>query len=493
MKKIAAKIKRGTKGFALVSILTFGAVSLAVLFAFFPQIISSLRSENGHRALGELRTAASTGVDYAIQQLNDNAENNPGSVSPIDLVTSTVPAKYLPNFSAGTVKIRIKQIGAGDFANYSTIYSPTLDASPLIKTNNWRVVESTATRGGISRSIRVFLEPRYDKPSSETSTPPAGTSSYFKSAFLANSDLDFSPTVAPLSVGSPYSTSSNPAYQLTLQGNVTANLGTSLTLDGNFQIPAGSQPAIGSPSRINGQVNSDQSFDLAQLDLKGFTTAGALATVIGNSMTPPGQQIVNNSVVQPLVPAPAPSSGTTAPLPTVTSMNTLESGSYTTTSADFSATGNSAKIDSPVKIYVQDGVSGVNAATLNASSISNISTEASNGTGAAQNFQIWYSGNRPISINLGEGGTFKGLIYAPNAPITIQGHGTFKGALVGFNVKMNTDGNTSILIDTSLQDSSNSQTKSAGLTYAMNTGGTELQDHGYKAVTWQEIKGALVP
>ncbi len=490
MKNRLAKRNRRSKGFALVAILTFGAVSLAILFALFPQIINSLRSESGHRALGELRTAASTGVEYAIQQLNDTAEYTPGSVSPIDLITSTVPAKYLPNFSPGTVKIRIKQIGAADFGDFSTIYSPTLDTSPLISTNNWRVVESTATRGGISRTIRVFLEPRYDKPSSEK-TPGAGTSSYFKSAFLANSSLDFSAVTNPLNISSPFNSSSNPAYQLTLQGNVSANLGNALTLDGNVSVAEGSSPSIQWPSQIKGQVSADNSFDLTELaNINGFIKTGTRPTVIGTSTTPAD---ITNSAVKPIVPAPAPSSGTTTPLPTVTDMGTIESGSYTTTSANFSTTGNSATIDSSVKIYVQDGVSGVNAATLNASSISNVSAEASNGTGAAQNFQIWYSGNRPISINLGEGGTFKGLIYAPNAPITVQGHGTFKGALVGSTLKMNTDGLTNLLIDTSLQDSSNTQAKSSGLTYATNSSGTELQAHGYKAITWQELKGAVVP
>jgi hypothetical protein len=487
MNRKNTRYNRQPSGFALIAIIGFGAISLAVLFALFPQIINAMRSEGGTRAMSELRTAASTGIDYAIQQLNDNANTNPGSVSPIDQTITAVPSKYLPNFSDGNVNIRIRQISAFDFGNYSSIYSQNLDSNPAA--NNWRVVESIATRGGISRSIRVFLEPRYDDPTSETEE--TGSSSYFKSSFLANSSMKFTPSAGSVTISSPYSASPNPAYKFALQSNGIANFGSALQLAGNVQLPRYSQPSILAGSKIDGQVITDATLEptLGELGFKVGTTAQD-TVVLGANTPPEGAIFAPPGGVTASLPAPAPSSGTTTPLPAVTNSNVLETGSYTTTSANFSSTGNSAKIDSPVKIYIQDGVSG-NAATIEASSLINVSTEAANETGAAQNFQIWYNGYRDISIDLGENGTFKGLIYAPNAVVKLKGHGTFKGALVGSDVQVNTNGNTSMFIDTSLQDSANSQAKSAGLNYAKSTSSKTLQLHGYKAVTWQEIRGAI--
>lgn len=487
MNKKSTRYCRRQNGFALIAIIGFGAIALAVLFAMFPQIINAMRSEGGARSMSELRTAASTGIDYAIQQLNDNAMLPAGSISPIDLTLSTVPSKYLPNFSDGQVKVRIKQIDSSNFGDYSSIFSPRLDTNNYTATNNWRVVESTATRGGISRSIRVFLEPRYERPGDEHDQPD-GTS-FFKSALAANSKFNFDSTQGgTLEIGSPSTSTTKPI----LQSNGDSVLGSSLTLLGGLKITSETSPTISIGSHINGQVVADSNTDLNSL---GFKANGvATDTVVPPGGTPPFDQ--SATTIDAVTSAPTPSSGTTSPLPKPSDFASIESGSYTSTSVDFASPGNTATIGGPVKIYIQDGSTAqvTNpeiAASIKASALVNNPTEGLDGTAAAQNFQIWYSGSRPINIDLGENGTFKGLIYAPNAPITVTGRGILKGALVGNDVTVTPSGATKFVIDTNLQDANNSQTKASGLTYLTSASTNQILIHGYKAVTWQEIRGDL--
>jgi hypothetical protein len=240
------------------------------------------------------------------------------------------------------------------------------------------------------------------------------------------------------------------------------------------------------------RVIADSSTDLNSL---GFKANGvATDTVVPPGGTNPFDQ--SATTIDAVTSAPTPSSGTTSPLPKPSDFASIESGSYTSTSVDFASPGNTATIGGPVKIYIQDGSTAqvTNpeiAASIKASALVNNPTEGLDGTAAAQNFQIWYSGSRPINIDLGENGTFKGLIYAPNAPITVTGRGILKGALVGNDVTVTPSGATKFVIDTNLQDANNSQTKASGLTYLTSASTNQILIHGYKAVTWQEIRGDL--
>lgn len=539
-KKISRK-PRDSKGFALVAILTFGLIAMAMGVAIFPMVLSATRNESAGRQGAELLAAAEIGIDYAIKRLNDDAVNTPGLPSPIDLIASLdVPSDYLNGFQNGTVKIRIKQLNQADWnavGIYSTIYSTNLDpqytpASPLTMTNvayqnqynsrvqkdYWRVIESTAKRGLLSRSVRVFVEPRFDVHASEGNTPGSSSTSYFKNALFAKSKLTLSPISGPLNVTS-LTGPSNGSYPLTLSSNKLIELAGNtnhITVKGNVAVtngaksdtspPLPAEVATGSGFTIEGQLTSNSPVSpnytahpgdrpnllasppdniWANADIVNTNDVSAVRidhpTASNNSQ--PANYAANGEYY---IPAPTPTGTNTSVVPNTMNSTTLANGAYTTSSLNFNSSGNSATIEAnaPVQFYIQDKGSSSSTAAVN------INASALTNKGSSQNMQIWYNGTRPISINLDA--NFTGSIYAPNAPITITGTNNFTGALVGDQIAMNNSG--TVYIDTSLQNLNASSNSTGGLTYATaSPTSLETIPHGYKAVSWQEVPGTLVP
>lgn len=526
-------IHRNANGFALVAILTFGLIAVAMGVAIFPMVLVATQNESAGRQGTELLTAAEIGIDYAIKKLNDDAVATPGQPSSIDLTPSfDVPSNYLGGFPNGTVKIKIKQLNQTDWnavGIYSTLYSTALDpqyapSGALVIANEkynytyktrvqkdyWRVLESTAKRGLLSRSVRVFLEPRFDVHPNEGGDGGTSTS-YFKNAFFAKSKLTLAPTNGPLTISS-LDGPTNGAYPLTLASNQLVELAGSPTnrivVNGNVSVNNGAKVgtvippngvATGSDFTVAGQLstNSDPSSnykatpgDLPNLAGSAPDTVlanadlGSSPTRLGTNNTAPMNTSATNEFI---IPAPTPTGTNTSVLPTTLNSTTLTNGSYSTNSLIFGNGSNSAIIEanSPVQFYIQDGGSSVasEAVSINASALTN--------KGSAQNLQIWYNGTRPISIKLDA--NFTGAIYAPNAPITMTGNKNFTGALVGDQVTMNNNGN--VFIDTSLQNLNGNSNSTGGLTYTSGGATDPLEPllHGYKAVSWQELPGSLVP
>ncbi len=453
-------------GFVLVAIILFGFFAVSMIAALFPLIDNIMRSESTGRNMNELRAAAEIGVDYGIQQLNEYAVSDPGQISPlVDAASIPVPARYLTGFKDGTVFIRIKSISKTDWqsiAYESSIYSPSLDtANPIsmptpVQGDYWRVIESTAKRGMWTKSVRVFLEPMFNLSASEIATNggTGNTTSYFNNPIFSRSRIDLSQISGPLTISSSQDTGT--PYGLTVATNGTIDLSN-----------AGSV--------IEGNT-------IANL----VTTVGPItAQVLGQA----------NPQTSTLKPAPVPEAGPASPLSNDSIGTILQPGSYQTPGVVYDGVTNSATVNTtaPVKIFIQDGITDSTgmlpsyAANITASALNNTSIEQLDGSGGARNLQIWYAGQRPISLNLDT--DFNGLIYAPNSTITLTGSGTFKGGLVGDTVKMKNSG--TVDIDTRLNDAAEKAVSGSGLTYATNSSGAVF--HGYKAVTWQEVQGQLVP
>ncbi len=540
MYKKKTVIHRNAKGFALVAILTFGLIAVAMGVAIFPMVLSATRNESAGRQGTELLTAAEIGIDYAIKKLNDDAVATPGQPSSIDVASSLdVPSSYLGGFPNGTVKIRIKQLNQTDWnavGIYSTLYSPALDpqyapSGGLVMANEkynytyktrvqkdyWRVLESTAKRGLLSRSVRVFLEPRFDVHANEGGGGGTGSSStsYFKNAFFAKSKLTLAPQYGPLTISS-LDGPTNGAYPLTLASNqlveLTGSSPNRIVVNGNVSVNNGAKVGTGIPSSgvatgsdftVAGQLStnsaSSSSYTATPGDLPNLAgsppdTVLANADLVGSPVSSPKRLGSNNTAPantsaanEFIIPAPTPTGTNTSVLPTTLNSTTLTNGSYSTNSLSFGDGGNSAIIEanSPVQFYIQDRGSSVTseAVSINASALTN--------KGSPQNLQIWYNGTRPVSIKLDA--NFTGAIYAPNAPITMTGNKNFTGALVGDQVTMNNNGN--VFIDTSLQNLNGNSNSNGGLTYTSGGATDPLEPilHGYKAVSWQELPGSLVP
>lgn len=439
-----------------MAILTFSVFAIAMIFALMPLVLSQVRSESTNRSMNELRVAAEIGIDYGIQQLNDFAANNTTAANPFDLNTTTVPAPYLSGITTNSVKVRVSAISPNDWKKFGAIYSDHLDGTSVLNPNplldpskdTWRVLDSTATNGFLSKSIRVFLEPRYDIPAGILN-PGGGTTplqSYFNNSMLSAGALNLTPGSGALSIstyspGGPAATDANPQGKtVSIGGGDTVNVTATLTTSESTLVPP--------PS----------------------ATISTIKTSIA---------------VDPL--PPAPEAGTAVPLPLTSSNSSLDQGSYTT--ASLTDTTTSATINSPVKIFIQDSSGATSAVNISSSNVKNISAESA---GGPRNLQIWYDGTRPIQITMVDGSPFKGLVYAPNSTISLFGQGEFIGALVGKNINMQNSGDLSVQIDTSVQTPSSLGPSGKGLAYTLDTNGY-MYLQGYKAVAWKEFSGTLVP
>ena len=135
----------------------------------------------------------------------------------------------------------------------------------------------------------------------------------------------------------------------------------------------------------------------------------------------------------------------------------------------------------PVQIFVNQGGTTDSAVNIDTSSIKLQDANQSGGK-----FQIWYEGNKPVTINMTNNG-FNATIYAPNANIAFIGPGSFRGAVVGKSISMSSG---KVTIETDLgKDSPKGSGTGPGaldsLSYRYRAGlGTVIQ--GWQPITWQE-------
>lgn len=437
---------RSGKGFTLISIMAVGFFAIAMMMSLFPLILQSSNSETSIRNSTELRNAAEVAIDYGIVLLNQGIANN--QVTPLDLALNEYVKDYKPidplfaDYPGISVTLRIKKLLSAewtDVRNFSSVYSPLLnkdEPNSLIDQDRWRVLEATATKGNLTRSIRVILEPRYDVPPSQTPPPPSNPVSYFTDSFLASSKIT---RATPNDV--------NPLKIQAADNTSQVHLITSLTGDDN--------------------------------------------------QSPPGQTQLINTTLMPTDPiniAPVPTDLTASTLSLTdlaSNAQNLVSGSYKTTNFDTAALTQPLTVDAtttgePIKIYIQDG-------NLPGSSI-NISTSMlPQSSSNAGDFQLFYEGTRTINIDLSSP-SFYAAIYAPNAQINLTGEGTMQGALVGSVIQLSSSGFLKVDTDLSKTDASSpGSATNYGLTY--NTTGASGQPvlQGYRTVSWKETTKRLAP
>ncbi|MFA7335720.1 MAG: hypothetical protein WC028_02960 [Candidatus Obscuribacterales bacterium] len=432
--------RRSRNGFTLVSIMAVGFFAIAMMMSLFPLILQSSNSETGLRNATELRNVAEIAIDYGVVLLNQGIANN--QVTPLDLAVNEYQKDYKPldplfdDYPGTSVSLRIKKLQPGDWTevrNFSSVYSPLLNPSEtgnLVSKDNWRVLEATATRGSLTRSIRVILEPRYDVPPSKPNPPPSNPGAYFADSFLASTKLT---RATPDDVA-----------QLKIQaadGTSQAELKTSLTGDDNQST---------NTQLVNTVVTTSSSIKIAPV---------------------PADLTASNLSLSELA----------------TTGQNLTGGSYKTANLSTSTISQPVQVDtsaSPVKIYVQDGNLPGNSIEVSTGMLPQSSTNAGD-------FQLFYEGTRALNIDL-TSPSFYATIYAPNAQINLTGEGTMQGALVGSVITLSNSG--TLKIDTDLSNpSAGGSAQQYGLTYNRLTGSTEPALQGYRTVSWKETTKRLAP
>lgn len=538
---------RKDEGAALLSVLLIGASSVIFLLGLASIVTNAVKVSAGNKWIEGLRNAAEIGVEYTVDKFNSISPCPLDPQAPGSLITTLSPTELqtfptngvTPNPGVPNVKVTIKvtRLSSADFsrlAAFSSVYSHQLDptnsqsqgwarpASTNITASTgggYRIVESTATNGILSRTIRVVLKARFDAPPEPNGNHPLegfGTTpisqSYFKQPIFGNSGITVSGAqVGPDSEGaSTYEVlASDPSntygqtysnYLLTLATNQLAQLSNGAKVTGDVTVTS-SQSGTNSVVRstadatVEGRVLSNGNSE----GIAGYTDSGPV-NVLSRADTPtttptptsrlgantdPVAAPANTSQYQ-LSPVSTPSTATNlAPLNTISTSPTAEGKTvFQTASLSTDGVPVSKPIDfsssQPVQIYVSEG-SDATAVNIDGSRI--VAPTASG------KFQIWYEGNKDVNINLNEASTsLSATIYAPNARVKISGPGTFKGALVGKYVELNS---SNVLIDTSLgKDNPSGQGSPAGsldsLTYKYRPGqGTVMQ--GWQPITWQEF------
>jgi len=532
---------RQEKASSLVSVIVIGVLSIVFLLVLSSMLLDAARAIASSQWTDALRNASEIGIDYAVDKFNSTY---PCSLDPASgSMTSILPSTELESAAAGgaaptpgipniTVTITVKRLDASDWAflkTNSSIYSAQLDptgsTSSIVNgiavptsTNmtatsggGFRVVESKASNGLFSKTIRVILKSRFDDPPDGQFPLQGGgaspsTKNYFQQPIFGNTSVSFfngSQVGNPLSPGTHLSSDGTyNIYDSNVSTNGKATIGHGSVISGDVVVngadPNGlpvvvSDSGSGGDGLIQGRLVTNGTVDAVAFDA---SAANANANIQARADQPtgsynPGARAGENSS-NPLVEAAGQSQYQLAPAPESSSvflMSDLSSyasagttpTSITTsdTSIDLHTSSLSTKtaVDNfpanktvtlengskPVRIFVDQGSNSDSAVNLDASRLLTTSNDPSN-------LQIWYEGNRPVKLNLDA--NFNGLIYAPNAPITLSGTGTLTGALVGNKIDMQSG---------TLMPAAN-----LSQTYKFRPGqGSLIQ--GWQPITWQEI------
>ncbi len=431
----------------------------------------------------------------------------------------------------------------------SLFLSPTSTSLMSSPGGGYRVITSTASNGISSKSIRVVLRARFDPPPDLNNQLGGATPSYqsiFPSTPLfSNGSLQLnssnltiqgfnSQTGQSNTAHSAVDSQNNPyaAYDLNVMTNTFAQLGPNNTIIGDLSVlsnSSGNAPIVQIPGLTNGGTIEGRligngtipttgsnavviapSGPSGTVPAPGVGSANVLADADGGPNSTSTRQGLNAS--QPsnspagfsqtlLAPTPVSSGTSLAPLAFMASNNESINGANSSNgiTGNYSSMGlttdgmsagshvSIANSSGPVTIFVQD--SGTNTAI-------NLDTQFINAanagqTSSARNLQIYYQGTDAVNLKI-NGNTFTGIIYAPNAPVTISGTGTFNGGIVGGNVSVTLNGSMNLYTDLSTAPASSksgqqaAQAPGGSLYYQSGANGPVIQ--GWQPVTWQELK-----
>lgn len=574
------KSKFRRSGYALVSIISIGAASLLLLMALAFIVTNSTRAVSRNKYTESLRNAAEIGIDYAVSKYNSEfpCSLDPGtqdSSGNLASLQTPLPSTYLqvagPNGGVDsgapniTVTITVTELTSSNdwltLKQMSSAYSAQLDpnntvaagwgspasATPLnVPDGGFRIVESTASNGIFSRTIRVILEAQLAGPGSiPPSQIPNGqvASGYFNIPLLSNQTMNLQPLTGPLLVRGYNSQTgtydslhtvtptlqgqaSYNAYDLNVQSNQAVNVGNggtsafSTTINGDVTVSNVAAPgAVASTPNgtiegrliTNGTVDDTVAFtpDISQAQASDTVKANADISSsnqsrVGQNLSAPVAQSQSSSAatlasspggagatpiasLANIANAVQPSlpDGSPAPAPSIGAGQYVSQGLSTdgiNTSLSVQ-NGGPVGAGSAIKIYV-DSVGDSTAINLDTSKLS---LQAS---GDARNFQIFYEGSEAVNINLAGGKPFTGLIYAPNANVNVTGSGIFNGGVVAGQLNVSMAGTMNLYTDLgATSGSAGAANASTGLQYVGSSPGKPAMTYvqGWQPITWQEF------
>jgi hypothetical protein len=426
---------RRANGFSIATVLCIGVVSCLWMFGTASLVIPAAGRVTRERVADLTRSSAEAGLDWAVTQLND-----PSRRATIDHQTVAIPSSVLAlNTLSGSVTVADYPAPVSSYLydqtcdwNHSTWNGQaTTTCNNVYGGNGWRLLTATVNAGSAnSRQVRVILKPVY--------------SATTQSSYIAGSPQPFFGTALSsgqgVLVGGGLSTDS---YTSSV-GNPQPSSGFD-TQDAS--IISNGVAAIGGSSVIGGDVSSYSSDDAA-------VVLGNNASVLHNVVTNGAAQ-GNMSAIQgsysahagcptanfpPSPTAPANATPVTLALASNDTV-TLTTGAYVTSTISISDNARLC-IDSsqgPVDVYV-NGSGSSTGITIGGNGIAH--------SGRPVNFRIWYAGSGNVQI--GGSNSVVGTIYAPNAPVKLNGSGDVYGGIIGSTLTIS--GSTHLHFDKALQN-----------------------------------------
>lgn len=410
---------RNQRGFSLATVMLIGITAVLWVSALMGTVMPSYLQVSRGRVTNVLRSSAEAALDWAVAELNvtnsglDDLTNDGAANSAISVPTDVLGSYGMP--STATVSVANVQPPQSSY-----LYDPRLDPANAatnggIEENGWRMVTATAQTGSQQKSVRVILKPNY------TTTPT------FEMAIFMDHDLTLNGTGMTLD---SYDSSVG-AYG----GSNVSDLGADIGSNGSINI--GNSNIGGSIYSLTNPMN-DTSHTVAESGPGAIVTGGVMSNALASSRfdtiaqgrgLPAGTPVIQESlaVEQKALP-PVPSHPSTATyIATIGASGRTETvlaaGDYWCNAISISGSGSIVlPATGTVRIFVEGSNPSIN-----------IGGQGFVNSGRPENLQVFTSAT---SVDVSGNGTFRGVLYAPNADITMRGNGQYYGAVIGHEMSL---------------------------------------------------------
>lgn len=410
---------RNQRGFSLATVMLIGITAVLWVSALMGTVMPSYQQVSRGRVTNVLRSSAEAALDWAVAELNvtnsglDDLTNDGAANSAIAVPTDVLGSYGMP--STATVSVANVQPPQSSY-----LYDPRLDPANAatnggIDENGWRMVTATAQTGAQQKSVRVILKPNY------TNTPT------FEMAIFMDHGLTLNGTGMTLD---SYDSSVG-AYG----GSNVSDLGADIGSNGAINI--GNSNIGGSIYSFTNPMN-DTTHTVAESGPGAVVTGGVMSNALASSRfdtitqgrgLPAGTPVIQESlaVEQKGLP-PVPSHPSTATyIATIgasgRTSTVLEAGDYWCNAISISGSGSIVlPATGTVRIFVEGSNPSIN-----------IGGQGFVNSGRPENLQVFTSATR---VDVSGNGTFRGVLYAPNADITMRGNGQYYGAVIGHEMSL---------------------------------------------------------
>lgn len=499
---------RRNAGSSLLLVTCIGTIALMMAMAVIGSLIDVYRHTASQLAAQQVSSVAESSMQYTLALINDAARNEQ-----LGEVPSTVD---IPSSVSGGLNTKA-EIADLDVTDLALLQAPYFDRLIPQNMKIYKKVTVTVTNGiDKSKIVSIIGPDLFDGKS------PSGSVPFFQNALQGvNSvtlgsgadvtSLDASPNFSNSLISSSADLVLNDNQ---IQGSVSA--GNNITADSNVKIFGNvTYGNTASPTLISDSPIGDPAASPTDSNVLGDGVLGDDPDPTNPSPSQFGT-ITKSASTNTVTPAPSPessgsasftgdSSSLSASPPAGASADgvydlgavnlssgqslTLAPGNYSASSFNMGPgstvqIGTDTTSSTGVKLYIQGNTPGNSAMSIDSgSTFSN--------PNSANNFQVFYNGNKNISVNTNS--SFSGLVYAPNANVAIKSSQPLNptqinGAFVANDLSVDKNVNVKF-------SSSSTNTTGGGGGNSAGPGYTAINPAKitFKALSWQEFPKNQIP